>query len=287
MPRSFCLFGSGVEVGSLVGSSYPASRHRERPRVPEGVVPTPSECMVIANSNREFPRSVKSVFITYDNGAWSPPTTLTGTLYYGIYCWATTDCTAVGLTPPPPPTVSSPHENGLPAIAKYDGRTWTPEPQIPGTNEQTGGLSEVTCVRPDFCIATDESGDVIETMDARVKIAQPFPGDTDEIEVSCANPSLCVAFNGGGGFEISVFDGSGWKVESIDPTQLTAIGCSTDRCYAGDTTGDVYWTSGGSWSKPTKIGSSGIASIGWSGSSFCMAATNEGDYMTMSIPEPD
>jgi hypothetical protein len=251
--------------------------------------PTTTDCVVVASGANGSPQLAKSVFVTYSsgaNGAWSSPTTLTGADYYGIACMAATHCAAVGWIPPPAHTSRSRALNGLPAIAIYNGHSWIQQPQLAGTNEETGGFYETTCTVPDLCIDTDGAGNAIMVEGSSVKVSQPFPGDTLGVEVACANPQLCLAINAGG-IEVSLFDGSHWTVDSVSPTESTAIGCSSVRCYMGDANGDIYWTLGGSWSKPSKIASSAIAAIACPATSFCMAATNGGYYTTMNLPTPD
>jgi len=283
------VFGSSVliwKAGHWSKSSLEVPGLGNNLEFQRATCPTSTECFVVASGSNGSLRLARTVFLTYRNGVWSSPTMLTGSDYYGITCLTATDCIAVGWIPPPIPTSKSPALSGLPAIARYDGQSWTQEPQLPGTSERTGGLFEATCTGSDFCLATDGGGDALVIDGSSLKVTQPFPGDTDEDEVACANPDLCLALNAGG-FEISVFDGSRWTVDSVDPNALTTIGCSPTTCYAGDSNGNLEWTLGGSWSKPTKIGSSAIAAISCPEISFCMAATSKGYYMTMTLPAPD
>ncbi|MHB1569375.1 MAG: hypothetical protein ACYC0H_09235, partial [Solirubrobacteraceae bacterium] len=97
----------------------------------------------------------------------------------------------------------------------------------------------------------------------------------NNLSVSCASSSFCVAVGSTSG-DVYTYDGGGWSKPSlIDPGGLTSVSCaSSSFCVAVDRGGDVLIYNGGGWSAPSPIdpGSSpDLESVSCASSSFCVA----------------
>lgn len=119
-------------------------------------------------------------------------------------------------------------------MSMWNGSSWTRPVDV----DPTGMPTAVSCATASFCMAVDTTGG--ETTWNGASWSTPrsvLPSST--ADVSCADPSRCVAVGAG---MVTGWNGHAWSAPAtIDPgTTLDAVACSpTGSCTAADARGDV------------------------------------------------
>lgn len=169
-------------------------------------------------------------------------------------------------------------------------RTWFHSDVDPPSG---GGLTAVSCVPSGFCVAGDQSGDVLtyngSSWSQPVRISR---GDLPEItRISCASSVFCIAAfqaaaGGPGGDwipKVSTWNGSTWSAPTGLVAQATgrvsALTCAPNSttCLAG-ADGAVMSYADGVWTSVAPLAGIAVTSLSCSDPTFCVALTGTGAF---------
>jgi eukaryotic-like serine/threonine-protein kinase len=149
-------------------------------------------------------------------------------------------------------------------------------------------LTSVSCASPQWCIATDNSGNVYENEGGS------WTSSTSTANllgaVSCPSTSFCETVgydsSGGNGF---TFDGNSWSAaDTIDAGyKLHSVSCASASFCAAGASVNLFTYSDGTWSGPDSADPSdgngtGITSLSCVSPSFCVAVDAIGNALTYS-----
>ncbi len=152
----------------------------------------------------------------------------------------------------------------------YSGGSWS-APQPLSSN----GLSWVSCPTAGFCVATSNGSALYTYSGGKWSSPTELFGVNGKpahlTSVSCATATFCMAT---GNMHAYKYSGGTWDrgvlVESSN--KLTAISCaSAGFCAVVDSAGNAFTYSGGSWSPPRRLGTTGMTGVSCPTAGFCMA----------------
>ena len=147
-----------------------------------------------------------------------------------------------------------------------------------------GGLGDVSCASPTFCVAVDLDGNVL-TYDG-TSWSGPTSIDSGNALnwVSCPSVGFCAAVDSDG--NVLTYDGTSWSPTSVNPgVNLESVSCTSSAfCAVVGDDGNAFTFDGTNWSGPTAIDPGTIV---WSvsclptmSSTFCMAVASGGEAFT-------
>ena len=168
----------------------------------------------------------------------------------------------------------------------FNGSSWS-TPVLVDTNTSLSGfgyraLISISCVTSSFCLAGDQIGSSYEYSNGSwSSTSAPIAGSQDLV-VSCLSTTQCVGI---AGEDTATFDGTSWSSSSQVDTSgyLKSIACNATgtsySCEALDGGGNALTDTGGNWSSPLSLSSTGFGldSIACASTSYCIAV--QGDQL--------
>lgn len=246
--------------------------------------------------------------VLFQHGNWGAPAGINGTaVLSSVSCLSSASCVAVSLNGSAfvysggswsstgdidsgngIATVSCPSSTFCMAgdnagnVLTYDGHSWS----VPNAVDSNATISAVSCTSSSFCVAVDNLGNALVYSDGSWTSNRDIDGSTPLNAVSCASASFCMATDATG--NALQFDGTNWSnPSSVDAgNSINSVSCPvTGFCAAvagvgNDQGGDALTYSGGAWSPPARIDTTGLDGVSCASASFCVAVDDGGQAFT-------
>jgi hypothetical protein len=175
------------------------------------------------------------------------------------------------------------------ALPGYNGRTWS----TAGIVDNDGMLTSLSCPTSGFCVAVDDSGNVLVRKGTIPSGMWSAPTPLDRggslTSVSCTSTTFCVAVSEDTPAIAYRFDGTRWSSMAApnpstpnggsEPDTVSAVSCATSTyCVALDNFGEFFTWQGHSWSKATAFDDiqDGDDAVSCSRSEACMIVDDSG-----------
>lgn len=167
--------------------------------------------------------------------------------------------------------------------ASFNGSSWSPPTVV-----ASGGLWDVSCVSPSFCMASGHESIVVPY---RGSWGTPeVIGVMDIPSVSCASTTFCVA--GGLYGEVYLYNGTSWSprheliesaISSVScPSSTFCVAVSDEASSTKSSAAFIY--NGTTWSPPDNIDTNSLASVSCLTSTFCIAIDEAGNALSYPAP---
>ncbi len=169
------------------------------------------------------------------------------------------------------------------ATYRYDGSTWAPTgdlAQTPGAaSGPLTGNHQLSCVRPDVCMAIDGGAVSYRFDGASWSSAIAVPGAEPLQAIGCAPGGTCVTVDGIG--DAFVTEGSGWSSALNGWGAAVSISCVRSTFCAAAGVGLSVWN-GSYWTKPAAIdGTALLTGLSCATATSCVAIDDEGNAVVL------
>jgi hypothetical protein len=169
------------------------------------------------------------------------------------------------------------------ATYRYDGRRWAPAGDLaPAPGAGSGpvtGHHQLSCVRPDVCLAIDGGAASYRYDGASWSGPVAVPGAEPLQAIGCAPGGTCVAIDGVG--DAFVTEGSGWSSALNGWGAAASVSCVRATFCAAAGVGLSVWN-GSSWTKPAAIdGTALLTGVSCATSASCVAIDDEGNAVVL------
>jgi hypothetical protein len=168
-------------------------------------------------------------------------------------------------------------------IELFNGTSWT-RPASLGKGE----ITPVSCGSPTFCGAVDSSDNAYVYYVGKWSTADHIDRSDAGfglVSISCTDVWSCMAVDAEGN-AYGYFAGK-WGVGGLIAPNgggLTSIYCgSSYNCLVGDSNGQVIAYEDGYWGTPEALLDSGVSAVDCAGTTFCVAASDQGQVVTVKL----
>jgi hypothetical protein len=197
--------------------TYSGGKWSTGPRIATGLTdvscPTGLFCAAVGLARG----SLNGVVYLHSGRTWSRGHLLgTRQIPVGISCTSRSFCLAI----------TTPANNGPNGYAVYSHHTWTHLTKLPTLNGSF--LMSVSCVSPQFCVATDDAGGAYIYAHGHWKTGVHIGTVDDSPIVSCTASFFCVAVSHGWADALSNGHWSG-HTRIAKETELEAVSCTAGR----------------------------------------------------------
>jgi hypothetical protein len=155
-----------------------------------------------------------------------------------------------------------------------------------GLADSPSGLDTIACATPEYCVAADNDGNLLEYRSSVWSSPQSVIGggvvNTYITDVSCGLKEFCMGISSGADV-VSDLDGHWSALQELNRiTELHSISCaSRSFCVTVDSSGFVYTYKSGHWSKGRQIDDGrDLTAVSCATERFCVAIDRSGHVVT-------